>query len=89
MVYIISYDLHAQTQQYDDLIRLIKSYSNWACLGGSAYLIETNDTPIQVRENLGHVIDGSDKLYVGKVSAPAAWMGYSQDVTNWIKTKLQ
>lgn len=89
MVYIISYDLQAPTQRYEELITRIKTYPNWACLGGSAYLIETNDTHVQVRDNLGQVVDGNDKLFVAKVSAPAAWQGYSQEITDWIKAKLQ
>lgn len=89
MVYIISYDLQAPTQRYDALTARIKAYPNWACLGGSVYMIETNESHVQVRDNLGQEIDGNDKLFVAKVSAPAAWKGYSQEVTDWIKAKLQ
>lgn len=89
MVYIVSYDLKAPTQRYDDLIKKIKSYPNWAFLGGSAYLIETNETHVQVRDNLNNALDGNDQLFVGKVSAPAAWHGLSKEVSDWIIAKLQ
>ena len=89
MVYIISYDLVKPTQRYEELINAIKSYSNWACLGGSAYLIESNDSHVEIRNNLGQFVDGNDKLFVGHISAPAAWKGYSEDVSKWILTKLK
>lgn len=89
MIFIVSYDLNKQGQKYTELIDAIKQYHNWACLGGSAYIIETNKSHVEVRDDLGHHIDGNDKLFVGQLSAPAAWRGYSDEVSNWILTKLK
>lgn len=89
MVYIVSYDLRKPTQRYDELVNAIKTYPNWACLGGSAYLIESNETHVAIRDNLGRFIDGNDKLFVGHISAPAAWKGYGDEVSNWILSKLK
>ena len=88
MVFIISYDLCKPTQRYEELIEAIKHYPRWACLGGSAYLIETEQSHVEVRDNLGHYIDGNDKLFVGRVSAPAAWNGMANEVSEWIKNRL-
>lgn len=88
MVYIISYDLRKPSQRYGELVNEIKRYSNWACLGGSAYLIETNDTHVAIRDNLGKFVDGNDKLFVGCITAPAAWKGYTEEVSKWILSKL-
>lgn len=89
MVYIISYDLGAPTQRYEELIGKIKQYPSWACLGGSAYLIETNDTVVTVRNAMSKYLDNNDRLFVARVSTPAAWYGYSNEVSNWIHSKLQ
>lgn len=89
MVYIISYDLGAPIQRYEELISRIKQYPSWACLGGSAYLIETNDTAVAIRDALKIFLDNDDKLFVACVTAPAAWYGYSSEVSNWILSKLQ
>ena len=70
------------------VIRLIKNEIDWACLGGSSYLIESYRTAVQLRDRYVAVLDENDKLYVGEVSAPAAWFGYSETVSNWIKNKL-
>lgn len=88
MIYFISCELHKPLQYYNNLFKKIRQNSNWACLGEHTYLIETNDTHIVVRDKLAECIDNVDQLFVGKVSAPAAWYGYTKEVTDWIKSKL-
>lgn len=89
-VYIVTYDLRkeASSEDYDKLISLIKEGGVWACLGGSSYLIESNSTAVELRDKFKQALDSDDMLYVGKVSAPAAWRGYSEQVSQWIKEKL-
>lgn len=89
-VYIVTYDLRTETdsQSYQRLIDLIKEDGVWACLGGSSYLIESDQTAVELRDKFKRVLDGDDMLYVGRVTAPAAWTGYSKEVTEWIKEKL-
>lgn len=83
-VLIVSYDLVNPGQNYEKLIQKIKSHTSWARLGGSAYLILTSNTPVQVRDFLAPSLDANDKLYVGVAPAPAAWQGLPNDVANWI-----
>jgi hypothetical protein len=87
--FIISYDLHQPGQNYEELLKKIKSYSGWARLGGSAYIIQTENNHVQVRDNLKEVLDKNDKLFVGTVKAPAAWYGLGTDVSNWLMDKLK
>lgn len=89
-VYIVTYDLRCEqdSQSYQKLIDLIKEEGVWACLGGSSYLIESNHTAIELRDKFKTVLDKNDMLYVGCVNSPAAWTGYSNEVTEWIKAKL-
>ena len=89
-VYIVTYDLKGEStsENYTRLISLIKEEGIWACLGDSSYLIESEQTAVQLRDKFKRALDYDDVLYVGKVSAPAAWYGYSQQVAAWIKAKL-
>ena len=87
--YIISYDLHKPGQNYEELLKRIKSYPNWARLGGSAYVIQTENSHVQVRDYLNEVLDTNDKIFVGTVSAPAAWYGLGEEVSNWLLDKLK
>ena len=87
--FIISYDLSQPGQNYEELLKIIKSFSAWAKLGGSAYVILTTKSHIEIRDHLQTVLDSNDKLFVGKVSAPAAWYGLGTDVSNWLRDKLK
>ena len=90
MVYIVTYDLKGETtsERYNQLIELIKEEGVWACLGGSSYLIESMHTAVELRDKYNRVLNRDDMLFVSVVSAPAAWRGYSQQVTDWIKQKM-
>lgn len=81
---IISYDLRRPEQNYEGLIQKIRGYSSWAKLGGSAYLIITNQTVTQVRDTLGSFLDLNDSLFVGTCPVPSAWKGLSDEVSKWI-----
>ena len=86
--YIISYDLSNPDRNYEDLLKGIKSYRLWARLGGSAYIVKTGKTDIEIRDNLMKSLDANDKLFVGTVNAPAAWIGLAKDVSDWLRDKL-
>jgi len=83
-VLLISYDLVNPGQNYERLIKLVKAYPSWARLGGSAYLVFTDATPLQVRDHLTQALDRNDKLFVGVSPAPSAWFGMPDDVSQWI-----
>ena len=82
--YIISYDLLTPGKNYEDLLKKIKSYPMWARLGGSAYIVITENTAVEIRDNLKPFLDSNDKLFVGTLIAPAAWTGLSDEVSKWI-----
>jgi hypothetical protein len=87
--YIITYELHNPGQNYEELLRRIKSYGTWARLGGSEYIIISTQTAVQIRDYLVGALDYNDSLFVGTLIAPAAWRGMSEQVSNWILNNLK
>ena len=87
--YIITYDLSEPGQQYEELLKRIKAYPQWARLGGSAYIIITPDNHVQVRDNLKVNFDNNDKLFVGTIKAPAAWYNLGDEVSQWLNNNLK
>jgi len=81
---IVSYDLSNPGQNYEALLKKIKAYTSWCRLGGSTYLVYTDDTVVVVRDALKKALDKNDKIFVGTCPRPSAWTGMSQDVSNWI-----
>lgn len=86
--YIVTYDLKNPENNYETLIKKIRSYKSWARLGDSAYVISTKQSVVSIRNKLLDVLFNNDKLFVGKVNAPAAWYGLSEEVSDWLKNNL-
>lgn len=83
-VLIITYDLLTPGKNYEPLLQVLKSFGPWAKLGGSSYLVVTEQDPAVLRDRLTATIDSNDKLYVGVAPAPSAWAGMPNEVSNWI-----
>jgi hypothetical protein len=81
---IVSYDLQQPEKNYEALLKKIRAYGSWAKLGGSAYLILTEHTVVQVRDSLATVLDSDDRLFVSSCPVPSAWKGLPEEVSKWI-----
>jgi len=87
--YIVTYDLYKQGQNYDCLIKKLKEYGTHWHMQQSVWIIGTSQSASQICDNLKACIDDNDKLFVGKLSGEAAWVGYKQEITKWLKGMLQ
>lgn len=54
----------------------------------SVWIIVTDQTAVQIRDYLGPCLDSNDKLFVAKLSGEAAWKGYKDSITQWLKKFL-
>ena len=87
-VYIITYDLKEEGQNYTEILKRIKSYGTWAKLGRSEYIVVSNQTHTEIRDYLKGALDLNDALFVGTLNAPAAWSGMPENVSKWIISNL-
>ena len=87
--YIVSYDLSKPGQNYEKVLKEIKKFSGWARLGGSAYVVLSDNSTVEVRDAIAKALDSNDKLFVGTIKAPAAWTGLTDDVSDWLKNNLK
>ena len=85
MVYMVGYDLNRPGQNYSALFEEIKTVSsNWWHNLDSTWIIVSNLTATQIRDRLRAKIDAGDELLVAKISAPAAWCGFSKEASDWL-----
>ena len=63
--YIITYDLKYSSNNYDDLIDKIKNYPKWAHVNESVWIVKSNTSAEDIRNNLTTVINSNDSLFVG------------------------
>lgn len=85
--YMVGYDLNKRGQDYDALIEAIKTYHWWHCLD-STWIIKTSDTPLQIRDRLQQYVDSNDGLLVIEVNRNAAWVGFSEECSDWLQANL-
>lgn len=88
---LISYDLGVPetSEDYKKLIDYIKSYGTRAKPLYSVWLIKTNKTCSQVRDEIRDKTDSNDKtLVIDVTTADWASRGLGKDVTEWMKKNL-
>jgi CRISPR/Cas system-associated endoribonuclease Cas2 len=87
--FLVTYDLHEQGQNYDCIHKKLKSYTTHWHVQYSVWLIETTQSAVEVRDHLSSCLDSNDKLLIARLSGEAAWKGYSENVTQWLKSRLE
>lgn len=87
-VYQISYDLRKQ-RNYDALYERIKRYEDWRHILESNWVVVTNQSATQIRDNLKAVMDQDDGLFVTRLQGEAAWYGLGQENSIWLKQVLE
>ena len=88
---LISYDLngHEDSESYKKLIEKIKEYPKWAKPLESFFLVKTDSSSSEVRDNLTPYIDSNDELLTINVTDRGwASRGISSKITDWLKTNM-
>ena len=87
-VYQINYDLRKQ-RNYDELYKKIKAYGTWCRPLKSCWMIVSEKTAEQVRNDLRQAMDNDDGLLVTRLQQEAAWVNLDSDkdnsMTDWLK----
>ncbi len=87
-VYQINYDLRKQ-RNYEGLYERIKAYGTWCHPLESTWVIASNQTAMQIRDNLFQTMDHDDGLLVTRLSTEAAWHGLSEQNGQWLKRQIE
>ena len=86
---LIGYDLN-RTKDYPDLIEATKSLGAWWHHLDSTWLVNTTQSPKEVRDTLAPHLDGDDELLVVDVTSCArAWTGFNDSGSKWLKDTYQ
>lgn len=83
---LIGYDLNSPGQNYSDLIEAIKELGAWWHHLDSTWLVKTDKSATQLRDDLKKHIDSEDELLVVDVTGDArAWVGFNTSGSTWLK----
>lgn len=85
--YMVTYDLVKQGQNYEGIIKKLRSYQYHWPVQQSVWIVSSTQTESQIRDFLATSLDENDKLVVVQIVS-AAWKGYDQRVESWMKHVL-
>jgi len=86
--YMIGYDLNRPHQDYPDLWNAIKAYGTWWHNLDSTWIIISNKTAVEICDDLRRHVDPNDELLVARVTRNAAWVGFNDKASSWLKEHL-
>lgn len=89
-IYIIGYDLHpSEGDNYDKLFAALEAMGSgyWDCLE-STWLVTTEKTAMQIRDELKPHLKDDDRLLVMRYGEGAAWLGFKDECQTWLEDKL-
>lgn len=90
-VKIISYDLGSpeKFEDYEDLIRYIKSLGSCAKPLYSVWFVDTDKTVSEIIDGAMRHIDSNDKIFVAKWSIVSGWASYNlpKSVVDWLRNR--
>lgn len=88
MVYLITYNLNKEGQDYEALYKAIRDISPaWCRFMKSAWFVDTPKSEEQIRDYLLTVMDKNDLLFITKVSKQyKGWL--TDDVWDWLKDRI-
>ena len=89
MTFLITYIPATPSERNEDLLSRIKKYNVWAILNATNYIIKIKDKKTtDIREDLVEFLHSRDKLMVSELTGNAAWRGFNEDLSAWLKRNL-
>jgi hypothetical protein len=90
-IYAIAYDLNpSKDDNYDDLFAALEAMGSgyWDCLQ-STWLVITEKTAAQIRDELKAYLRDGDRILVMRYGKEAAWLGFEDQCQTWLEDKLK
>jgi hypothetical protein len=86
--YLISYDLKQPVRDYPRISKAIMAYGYYCKVLESTWIIRTQQTAAQVRDNLQRHVDANDRIAV--VGLTGEWASYNlpADAASWLSQQL-
>lgn len=86
--YIVTYDLNQRGQNYECIRKKLAAYPTHWNMQGSVWIIDSDETAMQIAEKLQACLDDNDDLFVAELSGQNAWCGFSKDGDDWLQALL-
>jgi hypothetical protein len=86
---LVGYDLNSPGRDYGPLIAKLKGMDGWWHHLDSTWLVRTELTPVQLRNELKYLMDANDELLVIDVTGKSwAGKGFAERAYEWLRVSL-
>src|SRR5580704_14980867 len=87
---LIAYDVHpAKGKAYDDLVKAIQSLGTWWHHLETVWIVQSIDTPAEIRDRLASHVGMEDQLLVIDISGDnAGWVGVNEAGSKWLAENM-
>lgn len=87
-LYLVTYDLRKQGQDYDALYERIKACGNaWHGMQ-NVWFVHTDRTASDIVNHVRLALDANDKVFVSRINE-AAWWGFPAEADKWIQDRAK
>lgn len=86
---MVGYDLNKPSQNYEAVWDYLKGFGTYWHHLGSTWIIKTEKTVVEVRDEINALgLDSNDELFVAELKGTAAWSGFNESGSKWLKDNL-
>lgn len=86
---LVGYDLNAPGKDYKPIYEKLKSYGTWWHHLDSTWIVVASMTAAELRDVLKPLLDANDEVLVVDITGDsAAWKGFSEKASKWLKDTL-
>jgi hypothetical protein len=85
---LITYDLITPGKKYTELHDAIKALGSWWHCVDSTWIVKSDFSLVQIRDELKKHVDSNDKLLVLGLSGAGAWVGLDKNCSDWLTNNL-
>ena len=86
--YIVAFEVNNATRK-DKLKDKLREYRNYCPINDNCWAVISEDTPVQIRDDLDKLLDYSDRIFVIRSGTYSAWTNaYGDKNTEWLKEHL-
>jgi hypothetical protein len=86
--YMVSYDLKANGQNYNDLSIEIEMLGESRKILTTTWVIKTEKSCLDILTKLKPYVDENDNLIVARLTNEIMWSGFSTELVKWLNPDL-
>ena len=86
--YIVAFEV-LNDERKENLKTKLREYGTYCPINDNCWAIVSEDTAIQIRNNLNSSLNASDRIFVIRSGVTAAWRNvYGDENSKWLKERL-